>query len=87
MWPDRISNPRPVALESDVLPTALCGLARVCRKLLYVYTSLLVLRAVYSCIYLLLVLRTGHGIRLYQILIAACSIISLFTGAPSQLCG
>ena len=22
MWPDRISNPRPLALESDALPTA-----------------------------------------------------------------
>ena len=27
MWPDRVSNPRPVALESDALPTALTGRA------------------------------------------------------------
>ena len=24
MWPDRVSNPGPLALESDALPTALC---------------------------------------------------------------
>ena len=27
MWPDWVSNPGPLALESDALPTALCGLA------------------------------------------------------------
>ena len=27
MWPDRVSNPGPLALESDALPTALRGLA------------------------------------------------------------
>ena len=26
MWPDRVSNPGPTALESDALPTALCCL-------------------------------------------------------------
>ena len=25
MWPDRVSNPGPVALEPDALPTALRG--------------------------------------------------------------
>ena len=25
MWLDRVSNPGPLALESDALPTALCG--------------------------------------------------------------
>ena len=25
MWPDLVSNPGPLALESDVLPTALLG--------------------------------------------------------------
>ena len=25
MWPDRVSNPGPLALESDALPTALLG--------------------------------------------------------------
>ena len=25
MWPDRVSNPRPLALESDALPIALRG--------------------------------------------------------------
>ena len=25
MWPDPVSNPRPLAHESDALPTALCG--------------------------------------------------------------
>ena len=25
MWPDCVSNPRPVALEADTLPTALRG--------------------------------------------------------------
>ena len=25
MWPDRVSNPGPLALESDALPIALCG--------------------------------------------------------------
>ena len=25
MWPDRVSNPGPLALESDALPTALRG--------------------------------------------------------------
>ena len=25
MWPDRESNPGPLALESDALPTELCG--------------------------------------------------------------
>ena len=25
MWPDRVSNPEPLALESDALPTALRG--------------------------------------------------------------
>ena len=25
MWPKRVSNRGPLALESDVLPTALCG--------------------------------------------------------------
>ena len=29
MWPDRVSNPGHLALESDVLPTALCGLAHI----------------------------------------------------------
>ena len=28
MWPDRVSNPGPLALESDALPTALRGPAR-----------------------------------------------------------
>ena len=27
MWPDRVSNSGPLALESDALPTALRGLA------------------------------------------------------------
>ena len=27
MWPDRVLNQGPLALESDPLPTALCGLA------------------------------------------------------------
>ena len=27
MWPDKVSNSGPPALESDVLPTALCSLA------------------------------------------------------------
>ena len=27
MWPDQVSNPGPLALESDVLLTALCSLA------------------------------------------------------------
>ena len=27
MWPDRVSNPGPLTLESDALPTALCSLA------------------------------------------------------------
>ena len=27
MWPDRVSNPGPLAPESDALPTALHGLA------------------------------------------------------------
>ena len=25
MWPDRVLNPEPLALESNALPTALCG--------------------------------------------------------------
>ena len=25
MWPDRVSNPGPLALESDALPIALCS--------------------------------------------------------------
>ena len=25
MWPNRVANPRPMALESDALPTALRG--------------------------------------------------------------
>ena len=29
MWPDRVSNPGPLAFESDMLPTALRGLAIV----------------------------------------------------------
>ena len=29
VWPDRISNPGPLALESDALPTALRGPANV----------------------------------------------------------
>ena len=28
MWPDRIVNTGPLALESDVLPTGLCGPAK-----------------------------------------------------------
>ena len=28
MWPDRVSNPGPLALESDALPTALRGPAK-----------------------------------------------------------
>ena len=27
MWPDRVLNPEPLALESNALPTALCDLA------------------------------------------------------------
>ena len=30
MWPDRVSNPGPLPLESDALPTALSGPAVVC---------------------------------------------------------
>ena len=30
MWPDRVSSSGPLALESDALPTALCGPA-ICR--------------------------------------------------------
>ena len=33
MWPDRVSNPGPLALESDALPTALRGPARVKREM------------------------------------------------------
>ena len=29
MWPDRVSNPGPLALESDMLPTALRGPAKL----------------------------------------------------------
>ena len=29
MWPDRVSNPGPLALESDALPTALRGAAKM----------------------------------------------------------
>ena len=29
MWPDRVSNPEPLTFESGVLPTALCGPAKV----------------------------------------------------------
>ena len=29
MWPDRVSNLGPLALESDALPTELCRLIRV----------------------------------------------------------
>ena len=28
MWPDQVSKPRPLALQSDALPTALRSLAR-----------------------------------------------------------
>ena len=39
MWLDRVSNPRPLALESDALPTALRGPDRDknCRIASYVY--------------------------------------------------
>ena len=33
MWPDRVSNPRPLALESDVLPNALRGPVQRCSQL------------------------------------------------------
>ena len=29
MWPDRVSNPGPLALESEALPTALRGPAQI----------------------------------------------------------
>ena len=32
MWPDRVSNPGPLVLESDALPYALRGPARLCKK-------------------------------------------------------
>ena len=31
MWPDRVSNPEPLALESDVLQTALRGPAGIAK--------------------------------------------------------
>ena len=34
MWPNRVSNPGPLPLESDALPTALRGLAPVFEILL-----------------------------------------------------
>ena len=30
MWPDRVSNPGPLILESDALPTALCDPRTAC---------------------------------------------------------
>ena len=32
MWPDWVSNPRPLALESDALPIALRGTALIHEK-------------------------------------------------------
>ena len=32
MWPDRVSNPGPLVLESDALPTALRGAALIPRQ-------------------------------------------------------
>ena len=29
MWPNRLSNPGPLAFESDALPTVLCGPAYI----------------------------------------------------------
>ena len=29
MWPDRVSNPGPLAFESGALPTALCSPAKI----------------------------------------------------------
>ena len=34
MWPDRVSNQGPLALESDLLPTALHGPSKFYEKLL-----------------------------------------------------
>ena len=39
MWPDRVSNPGPLALESDALPTALRGLAAHRLMMLYICTK------------------------------------------------
>ena len=33
MWPDRVSSPEPLALESDTYPTTLRGPAGTCNKL------------------------------------------------------
>ena len=38
MWPDRVSNPGPLALESDALPTALCGPAVCVCVCVYLYS-------------------------------------------------
>ena len=32
MWPDQVLNPGPLALESDALPTVLCGPVRPLRS-------------------------------------------------------
>ena len=40
MWPDRVSNPGSLVLESDALPTAPRGPAR---KLLKIYTNIMLL--------------------------------------------
>ena len=34
MCPDWVPKPGPLAVESDVLPTALCGLALIMRRIL-----------------------------------------------------
>ena len=39
MWPDRLSNPGPLALEPDALPTALRGLASTIRIVLFTLTN------------------------------------------------
>ena len=35
MWPDRVSNPEPLALESDALPTVLFQIDRIQLKYLF----------------------------------------------------
>ena len=45
MWPDRVTNPRPLAPESDMLPTALRGPAYL---LIYVINALRTLQQYFS---------------------------------------
>ena len=56
MWPDRVSNPGPLALESDALPTAPRGPA-------IIIIIIIIIWSIISILLLLIIIIINNGVR------------------------